>query len=292
MRRPKHHMVYAKVKVLTKEAAQKFLDCVDEAYQRSRNESTIEKYQRDMDAGDWIPGAAIVAVDAKNRTINGQHVLAAFIRSKLKALTVILTINRHPDAIYGYDHNRKRAPKDDLKWDAVPKPGEQAAVAVVLFQYEEGHFKGTSYSAARSSKSFPSAAQIRRIVQMHPAIDAHCFRNPFRGKGISIAALRAASYILHQQDHENAKAFFESFLAGTNIPSKNHPIAVLRYEIEGLTANERVRNGTTLGWCFKAWNAYISGQTLARPLLRRKEPFPELIPEPDEPKDRGSARVQ
>lgn len=266
----------ASERVVTRAEATEWLSRVDVEAQRSLNVDVAKRYAADMDAGKWAAGVAVIAFDRKGRLINGQHVLNGLLLSKQKTLTVILSLNHELSAYAGFDKNRKRSAKDDLKTMGIERANEVASVATVIWQWERGVFRGISYSSARSGADFPTAAQVCEVVRTHPGIETHLYKNPFRGKGYSIGALRAASYILHKIDEKNAKAFFHSLVEGVGIPASDHPIALLRNRILRLGVGERLRTGETLAYIFKAWKAYISGESLSGPLLRKGEPFPDV----------------
>jgi hypothetical protein len=283
----------AKVRVITinKEMAQKLLDRVSDDLQRQVSETTIKKYLSDMDNGDWIPGSALLVQDRKGRLINGQHVLRAFLRSKLAKLEVILQTNPHTHAIYGYDHGRKRTLGDDLKWEGVERFNPVSKVAVVIWQHESGFYQGLGYLTAGSGQQYPTAAKVRQVARTHPGLHEHLFDLPatFRGRGIPVAALRAASYLFAQEYSEEAKKFFESFLNATNIPSTAHPIHILRESLVSRPMDHRGRPGITFAWAYKAWYAYLSGTDLKMPIMTKTEPFPTLMPPPE---PRGLKTIQ
>jgi hypothetical protein len=262
---------------LTHDDAREWLIRVDGDYQRTMSPMVMIRYASDMDSGDWVPGCPMIVFDGKGRLINGQHVLSAFARSKLEKLLVVWQINRHPEAYMAFDHNRKRTPKDTLKWHGVDKPKETASAATVLWQYEQGFFRGKGYRSARGGDRFPTDAQIQSVVRTHPGLDKHLWKNPFRGKCLSIGALCTASYILHNIEPAIAAKFFESLIEGINIPSTHHPVAVLRKAFLDLGEGERMRNGETLARIFKAWNVYIRGNSISGPLLKKDETFPEPL---------------
>jgi hypothetical protein len=278
-------MVVIGLREITKDEANDWLSQVDPTYQRSLSNFIALRYSADMNARDWVPGIPMMVFDKRGRLINGQHVLVAFVKSDLDALMVVWQINRHPNAYMAFDHNRKRSAADTLKWNGVEKPAETQSAAVVLYQYEQGFFKGKGFWTARGGDKFPSDPQIQRIVKAHPGLDKHLWKSPFKGKGFSLGALRAASYVLHSIDHEVAVKFFESLIEGINIPSSKHPIAVLRKAFMDLAEGERMRNGETLARIFKAWNSYVGGGDVSgigtagsgSPQLRRDETFPEPI---------------
>ncbi len=264
----------ARERDITRAQAVEYLKRVDPAMQRRMNVHVARRYARDMDAGYWIPGVAVVAFDRKGRLINGQHVLNALILSKRQTLRVIVSLNHEAGAFAGFDKNRKRSASDDLRVQGVDHAGLIASAATVLWQWENNEFSGEAYRTGHPDR--PTAAQVCELVKAHPGIDQHLYKNPFRGKGLSLAGLRAASYILHGIDEKRAKVFFHSLIEGVGLPTPEHPIAVLRKRFIQMGEFEHLRSGETLACIFKAWNAYVRGEDLSSPLLRKGEPFPEL----------------
>lgn len=259
-----------------------WLSRVEPDYQRNLAESVVERYATDMNAGNWIPGSQIIAFDSHARLINGQHVLVAFVRSDLKTLEVVWEINRHPQAYMAFDHNRKRTAKDTLKWNGVERPGEMQSAATALWQYEQGCFGGKSYQSARNR--FPTDAQVQHTVKMHPGLEKHLWKNPLKGKELSVGALNAASYILHSLDAKRAEKFYECLIENINMNSKHHPVNALIAVFKNLGPKERMRTGDTMARIFKAWNAFVRGEEVTGALLRKDESFPTLLdPENLEP---------
>jgi hypothetical protein len=272
-----HQMVVVGTRVLTREEANEWLDRVDETHQRNRTDSRVERYRRDMNNQDWVPGTNIAAFDGKGRLINAQHMLGSFAGSNLEKLFVIWEINCHPNAYMGFDHNKVRRAADTLKWDGVDRAGEIAALATVLWQYEAGFFKGKGFRGARSGERFPTDAQIQKIVKMHPGLGKHLWKNPFRGKGFSIGAMNAASYIFDSIDRKLATGFFEMFVEGIRFQTPRDPINVLRKEFLGMGDRDRMRNGDTLLRFFKAWNAQQRGETVPGALVKKDDVFEDPI---------------
>jgi hypothetical protein len=265
---------------VTKEQATRWLLQRDEESQRSLNEGVAKRYLSDMNAGKWQPWVEQIAFDTDERLINGQHVLWALIRSEPGHVPLIVQIGLPPEAFAGFDKNRKRSARDDLKVQGVEKPGEVAAVATVIWQWERGFFNGTGWNAARGGEQFPTAAQVCECVDLHPGIHQHLVKLPavFRGKAFALGAFRAGSYLLHQIDERRAAKFFRSLIEGIDLPSKDHPVAVLRDEFLSLRHGERLRNGETLARIVKAWQMYTRGENVLvnQALIRKTDHFPEL----------------
>lgn len=275
-------------KEIDKDEANEWLLRVKVDFQRSVSDSVVQRYVGDMNEGHWVAGAQLIVFDSRANLINGQHTLTAFVRSNLKTLPVIWQINRHPQAYMAFDHNRKRTPRDTLKWNGVERPGEIQSMATAIWAYEHGSFAGKSYQYYRSAA--PSDSQVQVTVKMHPGLNQHLWKNPFRGKEFSIGGLNAASYILHCLDEKLAMDFFRRFIEGVNLPSRQHPIAALRRSFMDLE-RERLRAGETMARIFKAWNAFVRGEEVAGKLLAKNESFPEPInpesPEPAHPPAKG-----
>lgn len=262
---------------LTRDKAREILLHVSDV-QRARSAAKVKEYARVMDAGDWKPWTALIALDRKNDVLNGQHVLAAFLESKLERLCVTISRNHETGDYAGFDKNRKRSAVDDLKYDGVELAGQIKPVATVLWQYERGLFDGTRYLTVRGGAEFPAPSEVVNTVKTHPHIQEHLHRSPVRGGGsYSIGALRAASWVLHQYYPEKAPKFFRSFIEGIDIPSLDHPIARLRQELFYMPKDKKLFAGETLARIFKAWILYSRGQKVAgTSLLKKNEEFPDV----------------
>lgn len=265
---------------VTREQAVEWLKRVDDR-QRPMSKTHAGRFAIDINAGDWHDAVAHIAFDTKGKLINGQHVLNGLLLSKRKSLRVLVSLNYAPEAYAGFDKNRKRSAADDLKVMGVERSSEVASVLVALWKHEKGIFKGTNYLYGRGGAEFPTAAESIEAYRKHPGIQEHLFKNPFKGKGPAIGAMRAGSYILHQIDEKRAKKFFTSLIEGTEIPTRDHPIGVLRdvfIHLDEKDSGPRAKPGLTLAYIFKAWLYYIRGQVVPPgPLLRKNEPFPEVM---------------
>lgn len=258
---------------IDRDEANEWLLRVKVDYQRNLAEGVVQRYMLDMNEGFWVPGSQIIAFDGKGNLINGQHVLSAFARSDLKKLEVIWEINRDPRAYTAFDANRKRTASDTLKWNGVERAGEMQRAATALWQYEAGCFAGKSYRGFRWK--FPSASQVQQTVKMHPGLDQHLWKNPFKGRQLSVGALAAASYILSCLSEKRARDFYERLIQGINIPSPRFPVAVLRNAFMNL--EDRQRNGDTMAYIFKAWNAFVRREDITGRLMHKNEAFPEPL---------------
>lgn len=259
-------------------------------FQRKVNTKVVQ-YQRDMDEGYWHPFVALVALDRRDNLINGQHVLTAFIRSKLDRLGVILATDYPTEAYAGFDKTRTRTASDDLRTMGYDKPTELAAVGKILWQWRTGVFDKQGWMAARTAEKIPTPAESIEMVKRFPDLQQHLIRNPFPGTGLAIVELRAVSYLLHQWDKPRAEEFLEMLIEGIGIPSKHHPIAVIRRAIQD-SGGDRWRHGETMARLFKAWKAFIG--ECADASFRKGEafPIPSIEPPPKPAAKKGSDKIQ
>jgi hypothetical protein len=93
------------LRLVTKEQAKTWLSKM--GVNRNLNESWVVAFQRAMDAGLWDtdPGRSPIALDTEGRLINGQHRLAAFLRSKLDVLAVVVATNCPPESFETFDQD-------------------------------------------------------------------------------------------------------------------------------------------------------------------------------------------
>lgn len=96
------------LRLVTREQAKVWLSKMGQ--NRKLNESWVVAYQRAMDAGLWDtdPGRTPIALDNEGRLINGQHRLAAFLRSKLDTLTIMVATNCPPESYETFDQDAFR----------------------------------------------------------------------------------------------------------------------------------------------------------------------------------------
>jgi len=283
MGKPPKLLAEACVRALNREDAENLLRGIDDVtFQRKWSPTISMRYTADMNAGKWVGAVGEVTLDGKSRLINGQHVLRSFLRSNMEWLIVKFVVNRYPGAFDVYDQNRKRRGRDALKAAGYDQPGDIEGICTVLFQYYRGSFNGKRWTAARAAEDFPSISQIIETAEKCSGLNPHLHKpGDFKGCGCSISAIRAASYVLHQIDGPKAKKFFDSFLLGVNIASRQEPIAVLRSAFLA-KGEKRLRNGETLAAIFKAWELWLAGKTVKGSLIRRSEDFPDPLHRPSE----------
>lgn len=126
---------------MTPKQAQELLD---ESLKKGTNvrrlsERMVERLVRDIEAGNWSPGAASIKTNSKGLLIDGQHRLAAIAKSG-RTLQVVWFQN--VDREECIDQGYRRTAAQLLKQQGVAYPIVAAAVARSAWRYDEGGING------------------------------------------------------------------------------------------------------------------------------------------------------
>ena len=228
---------------------------------RNLRAAQVAKYAGDMTAGRWqLTGAAIqFAIDG--RLLDGQHRLAAIIKS---GVTVpMLVVRGLPPSAQAYmDTGAKRTVADQLGIAGFKNSSILAAGARLALAWEQGRL-------GQPGQVVVSDPEIRAFIQAHPAlIDAAAFAARMRRAGLDIhpSVICAAHWGLTQAGHDPARVegFFEA-MAQMRSDGPGDPKYALLHRINTARRNrERIEAADMLSMLIRAYNADYTGKKARR----------------------------
>jgi hypothetical protein len=256
----------------TPETAEKAL--ADFGPNRTPSASTVQKYARMMQAGQWLQAGDPVRVTADGTYIDGEHRLRAII---LAGITVRLPVmyGVPAEAMKVVDTGRGRQYKHILQIGGAYGASELAPIVRRMFLWDAGiHFTGAG------KKITPSPIELDDYLAAHPEL-IEVARKVKAGRPPSVggAAFGTCMAIFSRLSADSADSFCDAWVTGINLPT-GHPVLALRDRI----ARDTGSYGKSTGSDFKialaccAWNAFREARTLSK--IQLPAGFPVTYPVP------------
>lgn len=253
---------------------------------RPLSQRAVNKFARDMAAGDWRLNGESVIVTRKGAFIDGLHRMHAVVKSGV-AVEMLVVRGVADDVVPTIDTGRSRSYGDVLALrgfgDAVSR--RVASAARIWFLYELGTVDGGSIT--------PTASELDLVVDKYGAelvTAAEWISNlpTVRRSCVPSVQTFVAGYGLTITDPGMVKGYLEALDSGTMLTERDAILHLRRRLVEreyypsGKTQdrNGRARpntQGYVLGCSIKAFNSYANGREMSR--LRfdaATEPFPRL----------------
>ena len=249
---------------------------------RHFSKTRVGIYAKAMEDGDWEYNAEPIRFDDKGELIDGQHRLAAVVKTELPHRFLVVR-GLPTEAIYVTDRGKQKSLADFF---AIRGELNYTQLAATVRQYGvyklRGDFRGT-WNEVRSVQN-----HIRLLEQTAGLRDStvagRSLQNAFPVAGAGLWG--AVYHILAEIDNDDTEAFFGSLVSGTELPLGS-PILNLRDRLAGARAvgytmgHKRLPLNDVAALTFKSWNYWRRGdQTLHlqwRPGGNQPEPFP--VPE-------------
>ena len=237
----------------------------------------VQQYARDMASNKWDFNGQTITFDDKGHLNNGQHRLTAVVESGV-AIWFVIVRGVKPESRVTVDTQYKRTIGQILDAEGESNATVLGAALGALYRFKLGdEFKSQKNGSGASPRDLLEMLQtypeIRSSVKLGKALGAQ-IRCP-------VGIMAALHFVLWERCPDDADAFYSSLTTGANL-SEDSPIFLLRKaferdqkEIRKLTARHR------LALTIKAWNLWITGETMKqlswRPGGSKPEPFPEIM---------------
>jgi hypothetical protein len=225
-----------RVETITPEKAEEYLA----ANRGNRNivQAHVAAMARDIIHGRWMFNAQPICFSRSGRLLNGQHRLSAVLEAG-QPIEVMVMRGLPEEAFETYDKQAKKAPVVDELFDEFGDKALVSAAAVLLWRRElrpPGHPNAT-----------PTAAEIRDVIQEHPALlRLRGFARKMVRYGRS-SALAYAAYRILRDDPDLGKVFLDRLETAANLPA-GHVILRLRDRLIDLRkADQNVQIDEVLG---------------------------------------------
>jgi hypothetical protein len=226
---------------------------------RTIKESAVDRYARDMSAGEWRVTGEAIKFDLDGDILDGQHRLLAV----LKANTVVqLHVVRGlaPDSQDVMDTGVRRGAHDALHLNGYSNSTNLSAAAKLAMNYEAG----VMVTAAQHQLVAVTNAEILRWVQANPdlvtAVAAVTNRKGKLPMRPSVGSF--CLWAMRRIDAEQADELYGD-LADMRTNGQGDPRYTLLRRLNTIrTGNERVSAVTEAHYIFRTWNALREGEEL------------------------------
>lgn len=221
---------------------------------------TVQKYQRDMEAGLWHFTNAGVGFDVDGHLIDGQHRLQAISGlDDSQGIAMNVTRGLPSEARFYIDQGRKRTPGNQLAMAGIKNYNHNAAGAKFFLVWQTGILFRDNKQA-----QLITAPQVQEWVMGHMdliekanAAHQHLLKNDAQS---SVA--RAAFFAFTKINDHQATLFFSKLSSGAGLEAGN-PILALRQRLEtDRRTNRRRSSREQLGMILSTWNAWRKGRAL------------------------------
>jgi hypothetical protein len=249
----------------------------------------IEEYKRDMLAGDWQDGhPAPIVFDVDGNLIDGQHRLLAVVQT---GVTISVWVYRGAErkTQETIDTGKSRTLEHTLHMMGEKNVNTLTSILRGLHNYEANK-KSIERRSPRGISNRHALQMLEDNGDYYRALTLWSKRYhqniPSMRRVLTKKSLGLLRHGLLEVAPESEVDTYFQLLAGQDVPGHAQPLAALRRRLEemavkhgsgrGLRANENTVNA----YCIKAWNAFVSGDTIGQ--LRwssggsRPEKFPEI----------------
>lgn len=247
---------------------------------RKLRRTAVEKYRRDMLAGDWKANGDTIKVATDGTLIDGQHRLEAILQagSALPRKVPILTVKGldHDEVMAITDTGLRRTPQDALYLNGYKNTALLSAMVRGVIRIETGRIFKWHGDGQNVSNS-----ELLHWLEKNPEaphfVDSWGWR--IRKTNVPPGAGATAFWILHTTDTWRAAAMIDSLVSLENLP-KGSALATLASTITRLRIAKT--SVTALQWVrmiLQTWNAWQADQPApvlqpTAPVTRQNFPQP------------------
>lgn len=227
---------------------------------RNLRKANVEKYGRDMRAGEWSINGSTIVFSTKGVLLDGQHRLHAVIE---KDATVPLLVVRGvvDKAKHTIDDGAKRRLGDRLKIDDIGA-GNRTVLASLLRRgamWDRGNFVNTGTAS-------PTTAEMYAYLDNNPGVLwSSEFAAAARSRILAPMSVVALSHwVTTRVSSNDARWFFDNLITPANLPT-GHAIHALDAKLKRETQrNGRADESELLASFILAWNAYREGRSISK----------------------------
>ena len=236
---------------------------------RKPNLREVDKWANEMKMGRWkLNGTTIIIND--NLLIDGQHRLMACVKAGVGFWTLVVC-DASSDVFDTIDVGRKRRASDTLYQKREKSAVLLASTIVFVDQYLTGKLRG-----ARQHTN----ADIEQILENHPGlrrsvdkVSAHKLN-----RLIQPSVLAGCHYLFAQKNADDADAFVDKIVLGTNLEPKTGPYLLRERLLLNAMSKSKLPKIEIAALVIKAWNAEQNKTRLTYLRWRNKGDNPERFP--------------
>lgn len=229
----------------------------------------VDRYARLMATGRFVENTDCIGLGSDFRLMNGQHRLTACIQSGC-SFTATVKVGIDPDAFHVLDNGRPRQKSDLLSIAGHPSSKVLAAVATLLFRYEQGDLTGRNVGV--------EADQMFELIDRYPEIHDAVLRG-HSCRGVMTASLAAFGEVLFaRQDPALARAFFDKLASGESLAAGSPVLALRNRLLADRVSKAKLPQAELIALMFKAWKAFRDGKKVTTLRWRSEGPRAEAFP--------------
>lgn len=255
--------IVIQVVVVTPEVAQHWVDDTIKR-NRTRVESRVTMYARDMENGAWDFNADPIRLDVHGNLIDGQHRAKAVVKAGVPELFLLVT-GLPPEAQITMDSGRPRSVADMFGIKEETNTNMLASITRRLALFKRGvpaTGGGVQLSKTEHMGFLDNNPQVRRAVEVGKLAAQQ--RVP-----VAPSVLGAAYFLCAEVDREAAETFFVTNLIksmGISDTDEYHPARTLlrRFRAEASGGGERIESELAFRFILQAWNAWREKRSLQR----------------------------
>lgn len=263
-------MIRTETRVVTPEMAARWL--AGHSNYRNLRDRYVDRLARDMTSGRWALNGEAIKLDANGDLVDGQHRLAACVRSGMPFETLIVSGVKDD---LNLDAGIKRTLADHLRHRGEANSNQLGAAITLSIRWEAG--------AMRSANMTPTHEEALAWLAHNPEIrDSVRIMSPLASRPLYLRASVGAAfhYAAATFAPEDAEVFVERLKTGADL-GQDDPIRRFREWLmkQGEERGKTVDTALLLAFMIKAWNAYERGEPMRAISWRRGGASPEAFPE-------------
>lgn len=271
---------------ITPALAESMLKNLGRMENRAIRPGRLEMYASDMSAGQWQQSGVPIIFDAEGGLIDGQHRLAAVVRS---GITQVFAVSRGVprENVTTLDAGARRRLADALKMRGDQYYNDIPALLGHVWRWEHtGSFARTGVGTA----SEPTITQALEFFDAHKDDFYEAIVVGFRARGhtrISGTVAAAVYYVIHnvvrgdEAGELDLATFFDRLCDGVGL-MEGDPILALRNRLSKAasvaTYAPKQQPVSIAAWVIKAWNFWRDGTTITQLIWRTGGANPETFP--------------
>lgn len=216
----------------------------------------VEKYARDMKAGDWHLNGEAIKFDKNGVLMDGQHRLHAIVKADVTVLCLVVR-GLESAAQDTMDTGTKRSAADMLQLQGCKNTSLLAATIRNAITVERVGYTGLSTYAVTHQ-------EVSDYLAEHPDIEEAAAVAARVGRGIDCppAIVGYALWALMAIDPQAANAFFTDAVSRVGLEAGDPALALGHRFAEARRNRERLTHAVYLSMIFRAWNARRAGRPM------------------------------
>lgn len=238
---------------------------------RHLSEKAVNRYAKDMLAGNWKANGESIKISKDGRLLDGQHRLHAVAQSGCM-IPMVIVRGVEESAVDTIDIGKKRSFGDWLGIQGEKNTTTLAAGLSLLEVYKE-HYRNNDFIHGHSGCGF---IELEKILEANPQIriSAAKAKQLEAKRWFSPSVLCVAHYLFQQAAPHLVDDFFHGLSTGINL-GEHSPILTLRnMSIRWTSYHQKPKLYEMLAYLIHAWNAYVRGKTAKNIRFNPGDPFP------------------